>query len=279
MNFNDEFSRFEAELEAVEKPSSSLNSYKSNGYNQPKPAAPNKAPAPIIPRPVLPPASYPPVVPPPLMYVPQPYEAYGYTDPSQAYPTNAYVSSSGAPPINPSPYSSSTNIPSSQPSASIQPNPSANRLIQTTRAPVSKGGKASKGLFRMAGGEKWFDPTLETWPENDFRIFVGDLGNEVNDETLTRAFSKYSSFAKAKVVRDSRSKKSKGFGFVSFLDGNDFAKALREMNGKYIGNRPCKLTKSNWNERCPEAKRPEAEVKVNVGHLSGRKVPKSVLHK
>lgn len=33
------------------------------------------------------------------------------------------------------------------------------------------------------------------------------------------------------------------------MDGNDFAKALKEMNGKYIGNRPCKLSKSTWNER------------------------------
>ena len=31
------------------------------------------------------------------------------------------------------------------------------------------------------------------------------------------------------VVRDQRTHKSKGFGFVSFLDSADFAKALREM--------------------------------------------------
>ncbi len=53
----------------------------------------------------------------------------------------------------------------------------------------------------------------------------------------------------AQIVRDPRTKKSKGYGFVSFTDSNDFAKALREMNGKYIGNRPCKLSKSNWDER------------------------------
>ncbi|GFR40176.1 hypothetical protein Agub_g733, partial [Astrephomene gubernaculifera] len=110
------------------------------------------------------------------------------------------------------------------------------------------GGK-KKVLLREAGGEKWVDPSLNEWPENDFRIFVGDLGNEVTDDLLAKSFSKYSSFAKAKIVRDSRTKKSKGYGFVSFLDGNDFAKALREMNGKYIGNRPCKLSKSSWEER------------------------------
>lgn len=67
---------------------------------------------------------------------------------------------------------------------------------------------------------------------DDFRIFCGDLGNEVTDEVLTRAFSKFPSFVKAKVVRDKRSNKTKGYGFVSFRDPNDFVRAMREMNGK-----------------------------------------------
>ena len=69
---------------------------------------------------------------------------------------------------------------------------------------------------------------------DDFRIFCGDLGNDVTDEILTRAFSKYQSFLKAKVVRDKRSNKTKGFGFVSFKDPQDFIKAMKEMYGKYI---------------------------------------------
>lgn len=68
---------------------------------------------------------------------------------------------------------------------------------------------------------------------DDFRLFCGDLGNEVTDEILARAFSKYPTFRKAKVVRDKRSNKTKGFGFVSFKDPNDFVKAMREMNGVY----------------------------------------------
>lgn len=67
---------------------------------------------------------------------------------------------------------------------------------------------------------------------DDFRIFVGDLGNEVTDELLANAFQKYSSFLKAKVIRDKRTGKSKGFGFVSFKDPNDYVSASREMNGK-----------------------------------------------
>ncbi|GMF15833.1 unnamed protein product [Phytophthora lilii] len=111
------------------------------------------------------------------------------------------------------------------------------------------GGKKNKRHLRLAGGTVWEDPTLEEWPENDFRLFCGDLGNEVSDELLAHSFSKYASFQRARVVRDKLTHKSRGYGFVSFADPFDCAKALREMNGKYIGNRPVKLSKSKWQER------------------------------
>jgi RNA recognition motif-containing protein len=34
---------------------------------------------------------------------------------------------------------------------------------------------------------------------DDFRLFCGDLGNEVNDDVLAKAFSKYPSFNMARV--------------------------------------------------------------------------------
>lgn len=49
---------------------------------------------------------------------------------------------------------------------------------------------------------------------------------------LVRVFGKYPSFQKAKVVRDKRTNKTKGFGFVSFKDPQDFIKAMKEMNGE-----------------------------------------------
>jgi RNA recognition motif-containing protein len=68
---------------------------------------------------------------------------------------------------------------------------------------------------------------------DDFRIFCGDLGNDVTDEVLTRAFNKYPSFQRARVIRDKRSNKTKGFGFVSYKDPQDFIRAMKEMNGEY----------------------------------------------
>eukprot|EP00466_Bigelowiella_natans_P011010 jgi/Bigna1/43569/e_gw1.81.22.1 len=106
-----------------------------------------------------------------------------------------------------------------------------------------------KKNMRTAAGEIWEDKSLSEWPENDFRLFCGDLGNEVNDTVLAKAFAKYSSFAKAKVIRNKRTQKSKGYGFASFLDPFDAAAALREVAGKYVGNRPIKLRRSSWQQR------------------------------
>jgi RNA recognition motif-containing protein len=35
-----------------------------------------------------------------------------------------------------------------------------------------------------------------------FRLFVGDLSNDVSDDVLSNAFNKYTSFMKARVIRD-----------------------------------------------------------------------------
>ncbi|KAF0753471.1 hypothetical protein AaE_005696, partial [Aphanomyces astaci] len=108
---------------------------------------------------------------------------------------------------------------------------------------------SGKKFLRAAAGKVWEDSTLAEWPENDYRLFCGDLGNEVTDELLSQAFAAYASFAMARVVRDKITHVSKGFGFVSFMDGLDAMKAMREMNGRYIGNRPVKITKGKWQDR------------------------------
>jgi len=104
-------------------------------------------------------------------------------------------------------------------------------------------------LLRKAAGKIWRDPTLDDWPKDDYRLFCGDLGNEVTDDLLANAFRKYSSFQKAKVIRDKRTGKTKGYGFVSFSAPEDMVAALRDVNGRYVGNRPVRLKKSNWKDK------------------------------
>lgn len=63
--------------------------------------------------------------------------------------------------------------------------------------------KQDKTFVRTGAGEVWVDDTLKDWPENDYRIFVGDLGKETTTEMLAKIFQPYKSFAKAKVTQNS----------------------------------------------------------------------------
>ncbi|OVA13647.1 hypothetical protein BVC80_1763g7 [Macleaya cordata] len=58
-----------------------------------------------------------------------------------------------------------------------------------------------KAIPRKAAGQAWEDPTLADWSENDYRLFCGDLGNEVNDDVLSKAFSRFASFNMARAAR------------------------------------------------------------------------------
>ncbi|KAI5801530.1 hypothetical protein DFH27DRAFT_557057 [Peziza echinospora] len=115
--------------------------------------------------------------------------------------------------------------------------------VPSTAAPATK--EKQPTVIRQGGGQTWADSTLLEWDPAHFRLFVGNLAGEVTDESLLKAFSKYPSVQKARVIRDKRTTKSKGYGFVSFSDGDEYFKAAREMNGKYIGSHPVLLKRSN----------------------------------
>jgi hypothetical protein len=87
---------------------------------------------------------------------------------------------------------------------------------------LAKGGKRTT-VLRKGGGKVWEDQTLLEWNPCSysychfgsnthsflawFRLFVGDLSNDVSDDVLANAFNKYSSFQKARVIRDRLSQK------------------------------------------------------------------------
>ncbi len=164
------------------------------------------------------------------------------------------------------------------PPAALPPQPPQHSFtpvsVVTKNTPVSatigddalKKAKRQKRVIRTGGGQIWEDDSLKEWDPNDFRLFCGDLGNDVTDEVLARTFGRYPSFTRAKVIRDKRTNKTKGYGFVSFQDPADFTKAVREMNGKYVGSRPIKLRKSNWKDRNIDVVRKKQKEKQQMGY-------------
>ena len=83
---------------------------------------------------------------------------------------------------------------------------------------LAKGGKRTT-VLRKGAGTVYEDQTLLEWNPGEsntrhcpgatltmplawFRLFVGDLSNDVSDDVLSNAFIKYTSFTKARVIRD-----------------------------------------------------------------------------
>ena len=109
--------------------------------------------------------------------------------------------------------------------------------------------ESQKTVTRSGGGQTWTDSTLLEWDPAHFRLFVGNLAGEVTDESLLKAFARYPSVQKARVIREKRTQKSKGYGFVSFSNGDDYFSAAREMQGKYIGSHPVLLRRATTEVR------------------------------
>jgi len=79
-------------------------------------------------------------------------------------------------------------------------------------------------------------------------IFVGDLSPEIDTETLRNAFAPFGEISDCRVVRDPATNKSKGYGFVSFVEKACAQTSIEQMNGQWLGSRSIR---TNWATRKP----------------------------
>lgn len=85
---------------------------------------------------------------------------------------------------------------------------------------------------------------------NHFHVFVGDLSPDISTNQLKEAFSPFGEISDCKVIKDTQTLVSKGFGFVSFVRKEDAECAIAGMNGQWLGNKPIR---TNWATRKPAA--------------------------
>jgi len=101
----------------------------------------------------------------------------------------------------------------------------------------------------------------------DHHIFVGDLSQEITTNELRKNFEKFGEISEARVVRDSQTNRSKGYGFIAFVTKAAAAKAIEEMNNKRIGTRE---VRTNWatSKRAPPQSNcdPEAVARASSEH-------------
>ncbi len=69
------------------------------------------------------------------------------------------------------------------------------------------------------------------------KLFVGGLSWGTSDSGLHDAFAAYGEVTDAKVITDRETGRSRGFGFVTFTNGDDAQAALNAMNGAELDGR------------------------------------------
>jgi RNA recognition motif-containing protein len=76
------------------------------------------------------------------------------------------------------------------------------------------------------------------------KIYVGNLGYSVTNETLSSKFSQFGSVNSAKVIMDRDTNRSKGFGFVEMSNSSEAAKAIASLNGTEFDGRQMNVSEA-----------------------------------
>jgi RNA recognition motif-containing protein len=80
-------------------------------------------------------------------------------------------------------------------------------------------------------------------------LYVGNLPFTTTDEDLRDAFSAYGTVARAQVISDRETGRSRGFGFVEMETGGDAA--IDGMNGKELNGRALTVNEAKPRENRP----------------------------
>jgi RNA recognition motif-containing protein len=91
-----------------------------------------------------------------------------------------------------------------------------------------------------------YNSLLRTSLENimSTKIYVGNLGYTVADNTLSEKFAQFGTVQSAKVIMDRDTNRSKGFGFVEMSTSAEAAKAITSLNGTDFGGRQMNVTEA-----------------------------------
>jgi polyadenylate-binding protein len=69
-------------------------------------------------------------------------------------------------------------------------------------------------------------------------LYVKNLDDNVTDEILRDEFTTMGTITSARVMKDMKDGRSRGFGFVCFSSPEEATRAVNEMNGKLVMNKP-----------------------------------------
>lgn len=76
------------------------------------------------------------------------------------------------------------------------------------------------------------------------KIYVGNLGYGIVNDTLAEKFAEFGTVQSAKVIMDRDTNRSKGFGFVEMSSSAESANAIQSLNGTEFGGRQINVTEA-----------------------------------
>ncbi|HAZ13132.1 MAG: RNA-binding protein [Bdellovibrionales bacterium GWA2_49_15] len=76
------------------------------------------------------------------------------------------------------------------------------------------------------------------------KIYVGNLGYDITNETLSEKFSEFGNVDSAKVIVDRDTNRSKGFAFVEMSTVEEAQGAIKGLNGTEFGGRQMNVTEA-----------------------------------
>ena len=76
------------------------------------------------------------------------------------------------------------------------------------------------------------------------KLYVGNLPWSIRSDKLKDLFSEFGEVEEAVVISDKYTRRSKGFGFVTFVNDADAEKAIAGMNEKEVEGRALKVNEA-----------------------------------
>lgn len=83
-------------------------------------------------------------------------------------------------------------------------------------------------------------------------LFIGSLAYATTDESLAEFFAAIGEVESAKVMTDRDTGRSRGFGFVTFVNEEDNQKAVEQLDGKDLDGRAINVSEARPREERPK---------------------------
>ena len=97
------------------------------------------------------------------------------------------------------------------------------------------------------------------------KLFVGGLSWDTNDQSLAAAFAPFGEVTEAKVISDRDTGRSRGFGFVTFVNEDDAADAIANMNDKELDGRTLNVSEDGLRLETGQFFEPGQQLRITLG--------------